>query len=157
MASTITSASRFLVPAMLGWSLFFTVPVLAEESATLQTIVRGGGVGDGSGNFQLLLGPDEPNGDSINNNGTTEFRVFLEFDIQEAFGGVNLSSATLRLPVSSFEGAGERTIELHGYAGDGTPSLMWEQLTLRRRILNNFSSTVSPAVVGIAITVRATR
>lgn len=123
MASTISSASRFLVLAMLGWSTFLTVPAFAEESATLQTIVRGGGVGDASGNFGFLLGPDDPNGDSINNNGTTEFRVFFEFDIQEAFGGVTLSSATLRLPVSSFEGAGERTIELHGYAGDGTPSL----------------------------------
>ncbi len=58
---------------------------------------------------------------SVNNNGWTSFRTAFEFDLSGIPAGATIVSAQLIMDLSNFDGT--RTIELHGYAGDGTVQL----------------------------------
>ena len=95
----------------------------AQEGSNLMPVVNGGGIGTSEGIFTVLLNPSDANGDSVNNNGVGENRVFFEFDISEVTSGVTLTSARLNLNLESFEGANQRMIELHSYVGDGAAQL----------------------------------
>jgi hypothetical protein len=95
----------------------------AQEGSNLMPVVNGGGIGTSEGIFTILLKPSDANGDTVNNNGFGEYRVFFEFDISEVTSGVTLTSARLNLILASFEGADQRMIELHSYVGDGAAQL----------------------------------
>jgi len=58
---------------------------------------------------------------SVNNNGYTSFRTAFEFSLVDLPSGSRINSANLSVVLSNFEGT--RSIEVHGYAGDGNVQL----------------------------------
>jgi len=58
---------------------------------------------------------------SVNNNGWTSLRTAFEFDLSGVPTGSTITSAQLIMDLSNWGGA--RTIQVHGYAGDGTVQL----------------------------------
>ncbi len=58
---------------------------------------------------------------SVTNNGYTSFRTAFEFDLSGLPAGAIVNSATVTMVLSNFEGV--RTLQAHGYAGDGTVRL----------------------------------
>jgi hypothetical protein len=59
---------------------------------------------------------------SVDNNGFTSFRTAFEFSLSGLPAGSIVNSAKLTMALSNFEGT--RALEVHGYAGDGTVSLV---------------------------------
>jgi hypothetical protein len=62
-----------------------------------------------------------PNLGSVNNNGFASFRTAVEFSLADLPTGSTINAAELTVVLSNFEGT--RSIEVHGYAGDGTVQL----------------------------------
>ena len=55
---------------------------------------------------------------SVNDNGFTSFRTAFEFDLSSLPSGATINSVQLVMDLTNWEGM--RTIEVHGYTGDGT-------------------------------------
>jgi hypothetical protein len=58
---------------------------------------------------------------SVTNNGYTSFRTAFEFDLSGLPAGAIVNSATVTMVSSNWEGT--RSLQAHGYAGDGTVQL----------------------------------
>ena len=58
---------------------------------------------------------------SVNNNGFTSLTTAMEFSLAAIPAGATINSATLSTFISNFEGA--RTLQMNGYAGDGSVQL----------------------------------
>jgi hypothetical protein len=71
-----------------------------------------------------------PNLGSVNNNGFTSFRTAFEFSLSALPVGSRINSANLTMVLLNFEGT--RSIEVHGYTGDGVVQL--SDLALNRLI-----------------------
>jgi len=98
--------------------------VLASRAAaadlTLNTVSVATAVdlGPQDGAFDLISTLDLG---AVNNNGWTSFRTAFEFGLSGIPAGSAVHSARLTLVMSNFEG--ERSLEVHGYAGNGMVEL----------------------------------
>lgn len=104
------------VPYLEGAALEGT----ASELVLIVPVDVATGTDDGpqDGSFDRLT-PE--NLGSVNNNGFTSFRTSFEFSLGQIPPGSAVSGATLTFDISAFEGP--RSIEVHGYAGDGSVAL----------------------------------
>lgn len=94
--------------------------VLAASSTVELTPAIAGAakdIGPRDGVFDEVRLPGEPNDNTLIDNGFTEWALAMEFSLASLPAGAVITSANLSFHTTVF--AGPRTIELHGYSGDG--------------------------------------
>ncbi len=107
------------VLAICAAGLLFAAPAQADGIHFLYaSIATGVDEGPQEGIFEHFT---TGNLGSVNNNGYTSMRTAFEFDLSAAPAASQIASVTLTTEIKN--GEGTRSIEIHGYSGDGTVQL----------------------------------
>ena len=98
----------------------FSVAAPLHQSMKLDYVSVGTGVDAGpqDGTFDSFT---IPNLGSVNNNGWTSFRTAVEFSLSGLPATATINSATLSVAIANVEGT--RSVQVHGFAGDGAVGL----------------------------------
>jgi hypothetical protein len=102
----------------MGAVLLSTPAVADVISVSFVSVATGVDDGPQDGAFDSITAPGLG---CVNNNGYTSFRTAFEFSLSALPAGATINTATLTVSLSNFEG--QRAVEVHGYAGDGTVQL----------------------------------
>ena len=101
--------------------IFALMPAISVQAAGIDldhvSLATGVDIGEQDGVFDNFTIPNEG---SINNNGWTSFRTGFEFDVAGLPAG-SVESALLTMTIANWEG--QRSLEVHGYAGNGVVEL----------------------------------